>query len=151
MREVSPSSFSPGLSISGPSAPRAAAERRLSRSSHSPSPVRVAASHPTLCLLNPAWPHQPFAGRPLLQEAGKARTQGSWLSNPNPSWDCLQTDLAMSLASRELPGRNTTTSNCKTQREEAERKQLSFADDLKQNLVGVSLLSVPSENPGSQR
>lgn len=30
------------------------------------------------------------------------------------------------------------------------KKQASFSDDLKQDLVGVSLLSVSSENPGSQ-
>lgn len=70
VRKISPSSFSPGLLISVPCAPHAAAEHRLSRSSCRPSPVRVAAGHPTLCLLNPAWPHQPFAERPLLQDAG---------------------------------------------------------------------------------
>lgn len=47
----------------------------------------------------------------------ESQDTGKLANNPNPPWECVQTDLAMSLASQSS-GRNTTTSKCKTRREE---------------------------------
>lgn len=49
----------------------------------------------------------------------ESQDTGKLANNPNPPWECVQTDLAMRLASQSS-GRNTTTSKCKTWREEDE-------------------------------
>lgn len=77
--------------------------------------------NPTLCLLGPARPYQPFAGRwpglPQLQATGKARTQGNW-----PTTQTHPGSVYKQIWQRAWPprssGRNTTTSKCKTRSEE---------------------------------
>lgn len=95
-----------------------------------PAEPFTAGTNPTPYLVDPTWPYQSFAGRwpglPQLQAAGKARTWGKLASNPNLPWDCVQTDLAASLASQELPGRNTMMSKCKMWRGEGEGNSWAF-------------------------
>lgn len=86
-------------------------------------------ANPTLCFLSPARLYQPFAGRwpglPQLQATGKARTQGNW-----PTTQTHPGSVYKQIWQRAWPprssGRNTTTSKCKTRREEDERNSRAF-------------------------
>lgn len=60
-----------------------------------------------------------MAGAAAAPSYRESRDTGKLANNPNPPWECVQTDLAASLASQSS-GRKTTTSKCGTRREEDE-------------------------------